>query len=568
MRSTGVARTLFLLALGAAFLLVSELQRGGWGAAHPAWPVHERAHDGYVSSSACRPCHPAQYASWHRSFHRTMTQRANPRTLLGRLEDIPGGAQSDAADIVTGSHHMQVAWARSGDRWTALPWAYLRAEGRWVARENVFLGPPGEHQDETTWNASCLFCHATGVQPRFDAQEGRFDSTVAELGIACEACHGPGLAHVRANQNPLRRYATHLTASGDATIINPAKLGAERASQTCGQCHAITARLMDPELTRQGPRYRPGDDLFRTQPLERPAHADRQPWLAEMLRADPDYLRSSYWPDGACRVSGRDLNALVESKCYRSGKLSCSSCHSMHQSAPENQLAADASSDARCLQCHASMRDRPSAHTHHAAASSGSRCYNCHMPYTSYGLLKAIRSHRIGSPSVKESVEVGRPNACNLCHLDRTLAWTQEQLARWYGQSAVALDAEQRTVPAAARWMLAGDAFQRVIVAWHIGWPDAQRAAGTEWLAPIVAELLDDSYAAVRYVAFHALRRLPGYGDLAYDYVGPPEQRRAARERVYARWRERGRESIDGLDASSLRELLGRRDDTPIHSME
>jgi hypothetical protein len=28
---------------------------------------------GYVSSDTCRACHPSQYASWHRSYHRTMT---------------------------------------------------------------------------------------------------------------------------------------------------------------------------------------------------------------------------------------------------------------------------------------------------------------------------------------------------------------------------------------------------------------------------------------------------------------------------------------------------------------
>src|SRR4051794_9066065 len=29
---------------------------------------------GYVRSETCRSCHPDQYTSWHRSFHRTMTQ--------------------------------------------------------------------------------------------------------------------------------------------------------------------------------------------------------------------------------------------------------------------------------------------------------------------------------------------------------------------------------------------------------------------------------------------------------------------------------------------------------------
>src|SRR5262245_36693603 len=36
---------------------------------------------GYVSSDSCVACHPSQYASWHRSFHRTMTQTATAATV-------------------------------------------------------------------------------------------------------------------------------------------------------------------------------------------------------------------------------------------------------------------------------------------------------------------------------------------------------------------------------------------------------------------------------------------------------------------------------------------------------
>src|SRR5262245_58823027 len=41
----------------------------------------QAAGDGYVSSNACKACHPAQYETWHRSYHRTMTQVATPQTI-------------------------------------------------------------------------------------------------------------------------------------------------------------------------------------------------------------------------------------------------------------------------------------------------------------------------------------------------------------------------------------------------------------------------------------------------------------------------------------------------------
>ncbi len=38
--------------------------------------------ENYVTSNSCRSCHPGNYASWHTSFHRTMTQVATPATLI------------------------------------------------------------------------------------------------------------------------------------------------------------------------------------------------------------------------------------------------------------------------------------------------------------------------------------------------------------------------------------------------------------------------------------------------------------------------------------------------------
>jgi hypothetical protein len=87
------------------------------------------------------------------------------------------------------------------------------------------------------------------------------------------------------------------------------------------------------------------------------------------------------------------------------------------------------------------------------------------MPYTSYTLPKAIRSHQISSPTVLSSSRFGAPNACNLCHLDKTLGWTQNQLTRRYGQKPTVLSEEQQTVSAELLWLLKGHATQRVIAA-------------------------------------------------------------------------------------------------------
>jgi hypothetical protein len=199
------------------------------------------------------------------------------------------------------------------------------------------------------------------------------------------------------------------------------------------------------------------------------------------------------------------------------------------------------------------------------------------MPHTTYGLLKAIRSHQISSPDVGASVRTGRPNACNLCHLDRTLAWTAEQLQRGYGIAPPALDEQQRTLAASVLWSLRGDAGQRALLAWAFGWEPARRASDADFVAPLLGELLDDPYDAVRYIAERSLRRRPGFERFVYDFVPPPETRPPAAPRVLAAWSSTRRGAgarpellLDaaGFDRARAAALLQSRDHRPVHLLE
>src|SRR5262249_24496008 len=128
----------------------------------------------------------------------------------------------------------------------------------------------------------------------------------------------------------------------------------------------------------------------------------------------------------------------------------------------------------------------------------------CHMPNTTFGLMAFSRSHRIASPSVANErsgfwspLHSARPNACVLCHLDRTLPWVAERLTTWYGQSAQPLeDDAQNTIAASVLYGLRGEACQRALFAWHARWEPARAVSGSAWLAPIVIALLDDPYSA------------------------------------------------------------------------
>jgi hypothetical protein len=572
------------------------------------------AADGYTSSKSCQACHPDQYNTWYASYHRTMTQVATPETARANFDGVTVAgvhgrpmtltrrgtelrAEFDDPDssvvpeqrsrierpvvMITGSHHQQIFWYATGmNRLLGqLPGAYLIREQRWIPRRAAVLHPPSDPPFSETghWNSTCIACHATHGKPEFDTPLGEqpidkqvIDTTVAELGIACEACHGPSANHARANRNPLRRYAQHLIEGPDPTIVQPSRLDPRLSSQVCGQCHGIWEfydRAGERQANSGGLPYKPGDELMKTRFVAQPTVNADSPAMKALLADDSGFVRDSFWADGIVRVSGREYNGLLESPCFKNAPaghpertLSCFSCHTMHKPATDprplsewadDQLTAGMDGNASCLQCHESYRTKLPEHTRHRADSTGSSCYNCHMPYTTYGLLKTIRSHTVGSPSAKETVETGRPNACNLCHLDKTLAWTSDALARWYETPAVNLSEDERSIAASLLWLLRGDAGQRAIAAQAMAWAPAQQASGTDWMAPHLATLLDDPYDAVRFTAGRSLGSLPGLGSVLYDFVAPQKERYQSQLRTMTAW-DRSRARPGRTDAHLL----------------
>jgi len=587
----------------------------------------------FTSSNSCRACHPAQYATWHASYHRTMTQVASPETVVADFDNVTvvhvhgrpmtlerrgrdfwatfddpdslgsggtiatrsgaGGADRAGGDagvgpgsslgvnttparpritrqvvMITGSHHQQIYWYATGRNRLLgqLPAAYLVAEKRWIPRRSAVLHPPGETLFSETghWNSTCIACHTTNGRPEFDTPFGSrpidtqvVDTRVTEFGIACEACHGPSTGHAAANRSPLRRYTSHLTGRGDPTTVLPTRLDPQRSSQVCGQCHGVWEfydAAGERHANSAGLPYRPGDELSKTRFVAQPTRNLDAPTMRGLLEVDPGFVNDSFWPDGMVRVSGREYNGLIESPCYKDAHdpqrtMSCFSCHALHQPAGDSrpvkewandQLGRGMDGNKACAQCHEKLAGGLTAHTKHQADSEGSSCYNCHMPFTSYGLLKTIRSHQISSPSVASARATGRPTACNLCHLDKTLAWTGEYLSQWYGQEKP--PAGEPDVSSALLLALTGDAGQRAIVAQAMGWKPAQQASGTDWMLPHLAQLLDDPYDAVRFIAGRSLRTLPEFGSFEYDFAAAADRRRDAQRRVMTAFaRVRGR---------------------------
>lgn len=594
---------------------------------------------GFATSETCQSCHPSEYDAWHRSYHRTMTQAVTPSTVLGTLDNVvledrgyqyrlerrgdeiwaelpdpdwfeappwfmqildsdwPEAPRRIEARVVmsTGSHHMQNYWIRrpeEGDgsltpddgALVQFPWIWLVHEERWIPNQDSFLGPPSSSPEgPIRWNVRCAQCHSVATEPRSSESYDQFDTRTVELGIACEACHGPAEEHVRFYQSPVRRYVQHFRGllgrdDPDPTIANPAKLDPQRSVETCAQCHSFGEWRDKDGFRRRGVPFRPGEELDEVRSVFRHTENPADPLLLEMLETEPAALEGTFWRDGTIRIAGREYNGLLESPGHV-GELTCLTCHSMHEfEAADAQLDPDATGNRSCLGCHTDYEQGISDHTRHLSESSGSECMNCHMPNTTYGLFSAMRSHRIDSPSARVSLESGRPNACNLCHLDKTLDWTSQTLNEWYGQPLVALGEDDRSIAASILWVMKGDAAQRTILGWHMGWDSAREASDESWMAPYLAQLLLDPYSATRQVAYRAIATLPGFEGFEYDYVASQAEREETAREALRRWTQAGGPLNTGahllihenavIDYDQWNRLLAERDQRPLTIIE
>lgn len=168
-------------------------------------PKHT-SEEGFVSAAACRECHADQYKSWHKTYHRTMTQAATPDAVVPARDDVALESRNrsyrlfrrgdefwvdtidPAAEMIaflqqrelgdlsdpprverriamtTGSHKHQTYWMQNPNGMLIqFPWVYHINTKRWVFRIDSFLRPPRDKVTFNIWNLHCIGCHATGA---------------------------------------------------------------------------------------------------------------------------------------------------------------------------------------------------------------------------------------------------------------------------------------------------------------------------------------------------------------------------------------------------------------------
>lgn len=128
---------------------------------------------------------------------------------------------------------------------------------------------------------------------------------------------------------------------------------------------------------------------------------------------------SPRFPDGAAARNSSEALAQSAGAC---AGIKCTDCHDPHVSGPGAGAPDAATHLAACAGCHAMAAD----HSRHAPASA--TCLDCHMPRIVQGVSAFVRSHRISTPANPVMLGDTGVNACNLCHLDRSVGWTAQQL--------------------------------------------------------------------------------------------------------------------------------------------
>ncbi|MDX1423465.1 MAG: multiheme c-type cytochrome [Kiloniellales bacterium] len=461
----------------------------------------EAATPGYLTSEACAACHDDVTARWRGSHHAWAWRLPTDETVLGDFDDarvdLDGGAATFArrdgsfrltaegpdgeprefeiVGTVGVAPLQQYLVETEPGRLQAPDVAWDDVERRWY---DLYPDLDLAHGDGLhwtgpykNWNSRCAECHATGFAKQYAPLARSYASEQAEIGVGCEACHGPGEAHAAWARDPASFDGAAWAGVDVLGLTHGFPAGAPEAEiQQCAGCHARREPLGDgnpPPGTAFADAYRLA--------LMRPG---------------------LYHPDGQILDEVYVYGSFLQSRMYARG-VRCSNCHEPHS----GELRAEG--NAVCAQCHspAGNPDFPSlalkdydtpAHHFHEPGSEGAQCKSCHMIERVYMQVDGRRDHSFRVPRPDLSLALGTPNACTDCHADRDAEWAAAEVAAWYPDSA-----------------RRGDHFARAFAA---AW---QGDGGPETVASLVEIASDESRSAfVRASALEALRAFAP-GDIA-----------------------------------------------------
>ena len=429
----------------------------------------------YVGGKACVECHATEAAAWKGSQHDRAMQVASKQTMRGdfanakfSFADVTStffrrdgkyfvnteGRDGRLADFEI-SHAFGVEPLQQylidfpdgrrqalGIAWDSRP----KAAGgqRWFHLYPKEKPKPGERLHWTSidqnWNFQCADCHSTNLRKGYDAAADTFRTTWTDINVNCEACHGPGSAHLAWAKRPdggrakeadkglaarldERRGVTWTFAAASGSAARSRPRDSAREIEACARCHSRRGQFSDDHAAGS-----PFTDAFRPALLE--------PGL--------------YRADGQMQDEVFNYGSFLQSRMNAHG-VTCSDCHDPHSQklrAPGNAV---------CAQCHLAAKFDAPEHHRHKTGTKGAECASCHMPTVTYMVIDPRHDHAMRVPRPDLSVKIGTPNACNDCHRDRKAAWAAEAVAKWYPDRKPGFQAFAEAFAAADRGAVSAD---------------------------------------------------------------------------------------------------------------
>ena len=311
----------------------------------------------YVGADSCKRCHAAAHKGWAATVHGDMIQDAKvamhdeARTMLeyalknptekisadkySGFKEAPTygdllkygphrdsgreGSISSLDDIVytVGSKWKQRYVVQTDDGHVFLNWQHY-----WSTKDGKNNKPRAHTYNENrSYEDRCLACHSTGFDldlskgiDRSVASGYKMTDVVANLGVSCEACHGPGSAHIA-------------NVRDKSFIINPSDFSNQQQMDACGACHARNNKWHENTYRNDTPNFLIGDNLNE---------------LVEIARIE--ITPGRFHEDGVGRSHRMEYNDMEQGP---KADMTCTSCHNLHK---ESTLKMEFS--ALCASCH------------------------------------------------------------------------------------------------------------------------------------------------------------------------------------------------------------------------
>ncbi|MGB1050135.1 MAG: tetratricopeptide repeat protein [Rhodothermales bacterium] len=361
-------------------------QPASFGPEYAGWSAEAQ----YVGIEACQSCHAPQYddfirsqmgRSWrHAARSESNANWDNITPLYSAYDDMyyePYARGEDLfvkeyrivsgdtthlrveqIDFIVGSgHHTNSHIYAENGYFYQVPVTWYAQDAKWgLAPKFQKLG--NNYRFGRVITDECMACH--NGQPTFvPGSENRFEDV--PLGINCEKCHGPGSVHIEEKQAGI---IVDITKEIDYSIVNPAKLSAEREMDVCQRCHMQGASVFEGGDTPLD--WRPGQPLAAHQNVFWPRQPDS---LTHFIMAShPDRLAQS-----ACFKDSWEEDSAAE-------PMTCLTCHDPHKPIEETREQVNAT----CQNCHSGQADTISAlmctDPTVVAGTNTATCASCHMP--------------------------------------------------------------------------------------------------------------------------------------------------------------------------------------------